>query len=110
MKISDLLAKTGWKSLGTYCDQDREVSGVYCGDLLSWVMGRGKTDQAWVTVQVHENVIAVALLREFSCIILADNASAPEEFYERAAEEQITVIASGLPVFETAKVLVELNI
>ena len=31
-------------------DPDRQVTGGYCGDLLSWVMGRAKAGDAWMTV------------------------------------------------------------
>ena len=91
-------------------DGDREIDGVYIGDLLSWVMGNGEPDQAWITVQVHMNVIAVAVLREFSCIVIADGASVPEEVLGRAEEEGIPLLESGLPVYDTAKKLVELGI
>ena len=29
---------------------EREIDGVYVGDLLSWVMGRAQSDNAWVTI------------------------------------------------------------
>ena len=56
------------------------------------------------------NVIGVASLREFSCIIIADHAVLAEDIIARADEEGIPVIESGLPVYETAKKLVELGI
>ena len=31
-------------------DLDRTVETGYCGDLLSWVMGRAPADSAWFTV------------------------------------------------------------
>lgn len=30
--------------------EDREITSVYCGDLLSIVMGRAPADSAWVTM------------------------------------------------------------
>ena len=30
-------------------DPEREISGAYAGDLLSWVMGRAKEDSVWAT-------------------------------------------------------------
>ena len=55
-------------------------------------------------------MVAVAKLREFSCIIIADNAPILDEFMNKAEEEDIVVLSSGLPVYETAKVLVELGV
>lgn len=100
MKVSEMIEKTGFKTV--YSGEDREVHGVYCGDLLSWVMGNGQPEQAWITVQSHLNVIAVAVLREFSCIVLAENAEFPEEVIERAKNEGLTLLYSDLPVYETA--------
>lgn len=109
MKISEVLEKTGWELLTKNVNVDREMNGVYSGDLLSWVMGRGKPMQAWITVQVHRNIIAVASLREFSCIILADGAIATDYLIETAEDEGMVVIASNIPAFETAKKLVEIG-
>ena len=110
MTIQELLEKTGWKLITTELDTSTEVTGAYCGDLLSWVMGKGESGQVWITVQGHMNVIAVALLREFSAVIIADNANIPEDMIEKANEEKLILIESGLPSYETAKTLVELGV
>ena len=70
MNVQELIEKTGWTCIAAKEHLDRTVGGAYCGDLLSWVMGNGEPEQAWITVQVHMNVIAVAVLREFSCIVI----------------------------------------
>ncbi|MBR2553217.1 MAG: hypothetical protein IKR06_00040 [Erysipelotrichaceae bacterium] len=108
MKVTEMIEKTGFKTV--YLGEDREVAGVYCGDLLSWVMGKGQPEQAWITVQSHLNVIAVAVLREFSCIVLAEQAEFPEEVIERAKNEGLTLLYSDLPVYETAVRLYEAGI
>ena len=73
-------------------------------------MGKGQPEQAWITVQSHLNVIAVAVLREFSCIVLAEQAEFPEEVIERAKNEGLTLLYSDLPVYETAVRLYEAGI
>lgn len=110
MTIKELIEKTGWKLSTPTLDTGIEINGAYCGDLLSWVMGNGEPQQAWITVQVHANVIAVALLREFSCLIIADGANVTEDFAAKAAAEELVVLESGIPVYESAKKLVELGI
>jgi len=110
MTITELIEKTGWKLSTPSLSTDIEIKGTYCGDLLSWVMGNGEPQQAWITVQVHANVIAVALLREFSCIIVADGATVADEFAAKAEAEELVVLESDMPVFESAKKLVELGI
>lgn len=110
MTINDLLKQTNWKCSTPNLPLDKEIHGAFVGDLLSWVMGNGEQDQAWITVQVHLNVIAVAKLREFSCIILADGAVLEEDVLQKALEEEIVIIESNLPSFETAKKLIELGV
>lgn len=110
MNLTEFLNVTGWQQKTSLDLTGREIRGAYCGDLLSWVMGKGKPGQAWITVQGHLNVIAVAELREFSCIVLADEAEPQEAFLAKADEEGIPVIASRIPAYETAKKMAELGI
>ena len=49
MQIGEMAETLGWKLLTENTDTTREVKGCYCGDLLSWVMGRAKADDAWLT-------------------------------------------------------------
>ena len=46
--------------------------GIYCCDLLSIVMGRAPADGLWVTVMGNLNSIAVAVLTDSACILLAE--------------------------------------
>ncbi len=82
-----------------------EVSGVYVGDLLSWVMGRAEEGNAFVTIMTNLNVIAVASLRELSCVIFAEGVAVPQEVIDAAAEKEINLLASGLPSYETCVAL-----
>ena len=110
MNIKNLIEQTGWKLATEKADLSTEIEGVYCGDLLSWVMGNGEPGQAWITVQVHMNIVAVAKLREFSCILIADDANLTPEIIERAEGEEIAIIETGIPVFESARKLIELGV
>ena len=78
----------------------RTVSGCMCCDLLSLAMAGGKADMAWVTVQKHMNVIAVAALHEMSCIILPLDIVMEKEQLDKAALEGIAVIRSPLAAYE----------
>jgi len=54
-------------------DPDREVTGGYVGDLLSWVMGRAQSGDAWITIMSNNNIIAVATLTDAALVILAED-------------------------------------
>ena len=57
-------------------EEDREIEGVYCGDLLSWVMGRAPADGAWLTIMSNVNVAAVAALTDVACVVLTGRRAA----------------------------------
>ena len=76
------------------------VSCGYTCDLLSWVMAHGAAGMAWVTVQTHMNVIAVASLMEMAAVIIPEGIEMEEPSVEKAKEEGITVLESPLTAFE----------
>ncbi len=78
----------------------REVSCGYTCDLLSWVMAHGTAGTAWVTVQTHLNVIAVAVLMEFSCIILPEEIEMEVSSLRKAESEGIPVLKSNKTAYQ----------
>ena len=58
-------------------------------------MARGEEGMAWVTVQTHLNVIAVASLHEMACVILPDGLRMEEAVLHKAKEEGIAVLSSA---------------
>ena len=86
----------------TMPEPDREVSGGYAGDLLSWVMGRAQADEAWVTIMSNINVAAVAQLTDVSCVILAENVQPDAGVAETAASRGVNLLGSGEATFHLA--------
>lgn len=86
-------------------DGDREVSGCYIGDLLSWVMGRAKADNAWITIMSNINIVAVAALTDVSCIILSEGVTVEENVKTTAEAKGVNILMSTLPSYETAKII-----
>lgn len=89
-------------------DLDRPVTGGYCGDLLSWVMGRAKAGDAWMTVMGNINAVAVAVLADVSCILLVEDAALDEDARRRAENQEVSILRSGRPAFELAAALEEM--
>jgi serine kinase of HPr protein (carbohydrate metabolism regulator) len=71
-----------------------KIEDVYVCDLLSWVMAHAASKSAWVTIQTHPNVIAVATLMDLSCVIIPENAEIDEQTINKANEEGIPVLVS----------------
>lgn len=80
-------------------DGDREVSGGYAGDLLSWVMGRAQSGDAWITIMSNLNIIAVASLADPSCIILSEGVTVDDAVRSRAEAQGVNLLSSELDTF-----------
>lgn len=75
-------------------DTGRHVEGAYTGDLLSWVMGRAKSGNVWVTIMSNVNVVAVATLCDVSMVILSESSTLDEDALEKAKTQGINVYTS----------------
>jgi predicted transcriptional regulator len=89
---------------------DREVTGGYCGDLLSDVMAFAPKGGIWMTIQSHQNVLAVAVLRELSAIVLVNGRAPDQETVNRADEEGIPILIYQGGSFDLAGRLYESGI
>ena len=101
MTVKELKELCGFEELNL-SDPDREIDGVYIGDLLSWVMGRAKSDNVWITIMSNVNVIAVATLADVSSIILAEGVTLPDEVLEVAKDKGVNVLKSDLSIYDVA--------
>ena len=81
---------------------EKEITGVYCCDLLSIAMTKVPAGAAWVTVMSNLNTLAVASLTEAACVILAEGAAVEETLVERAKQQGICLFRTEKPVFEAA--------
>lgn len=91
-------------------DLAREVTGGYVSDLLSDVIANARDGDVWITLQLHQNIIAVAFLNNLAGIIIV-NGRQPEEATIKKAEEQgVIVMCSSLPTYEVAGRLYQLGV
>ena len=80
-------------------DPSREIKGGYMGDLLSWVMGRAQSGDAWVTIMSNNNVIAVATLTDVALVILAEDVHPDPGVAELAERKGINLYRSPEAAF-----------
>lgn len=83
-------------------ETEREITQPFCCDLLSVAMSRAPEGGAWVTVMGNMNTLAVAALTETACIILAEGTALDEVAKKKAIQQEITVLSTEEPIFETA--------
>lgn len=83
-------------------DPDQTVTGGYCGDLLSWVMGRAVTGGAWLTIMSNVNVAAVASLADVACVILTEGVEPDPPLLARAKAQGINLLGTDLSTYDCA--------
>jgi hypothetical protein len=88
---------------------EREVTGGYMGDLLSWVMGRAREGDAWVTIMSNQNVAAVASMTDVSCVILAEGVRPDPDLLAKAQAQEINLLGTGRSAFALAGALSEVS-
>jgi predicted transcriptional regulator len=89
---------------------DREIAGGYCGDLLSDVMARAAAGCIWLTVQSHQNVVAVGVLKELAAVALVNGRRPDEDAKAKADEEGVPILVSSLSAYQLAGRLYEIGI
>ena len=93
MIVKELVEKLNLKVI-VEGDMDREITCGYCGDLLSWVMGRAQSGDCWFTVMGNINAIGVCVLADCACIVLCENATLDDNAKERAEMQGVTILSS----------------
>ena len=101
MKLKDILTLPECRVLAEG-DPQRELSRVFCCDLLSIAMGKAPADGVWVTVMGNRKTLAVASLTVTACIVLGVGVSLDEGTLAKAEEEGIAVLSTDLPSFDIA--------
>jgi hypothetical protein len=86
----------------------REIKGGYVGDLLSDVMANSREGDIWVTRQVHQNIVAVASLKDLAGIILIQGSEPAHDTAAKANAEGMPILVTDLPAFEIVGKIYEL--
>jgi len=79
---------------------DREVTGGYVSDLLSDVLAHADEGMLWVTLHIHQNIVAVASHKDLAGIILIQGRDPEKDTLIKAEEEGIPIMVSTLSAFE----------
>ena len=108
MKVKDIVEKLNLKVLSGAEGLDREIESGYASDLLSDVMGNADMGSAWITLQTHKNIIAIASLKELACVILVKGLTADEDTMAQSNDEDIPILSTNKETFETAGLLYNL--
>ncbi|HKL33843.1 MAG TPA: DRTGG domain-containing protein [Tangfeifania sp.] len=110
MKVSDLVKKYNLKIFSGEQGLNNEISGGYVSDLLSDVMGNAAENEVWITLQTHQNVMAIASLKDLAAVILVKGLEPDEDTLEHSNEEGVPLLSTSMQTFEMAgKLFNDLN-
>ncbi len=99
MTVNELVETCGFL-LVSGDDKDREIESGYVGDLLSDVMGNAPPKCIWMTVQSHQNIIAVASIINAKVVLLCNDRSFEEETLKKANDVGVTLMKTPLTSYE----------
>jgi serine kinase of HPr protein (carbohydrate metabolism regulator) len=108
MKVKEIIEKLQLNTLTSQEQLDVEVTGGYTSDLLSDVIANSKEGNLWITLQIHQNTIAVAKLKDLAGIIIVNNREPDEDTIKKAEEENVSILGSSDLAFEVSGKLYEL--
>lgn len=95
MTLDQIIKELDLKLLTTKKDfSDITPTHGYVSDMLSCVMTGAKNKSVWVTLQAHNNIVAVACLLEIAAVIITEGAKPDEETITKANEEGITLLST----------------
>lgn len=110
MKVLEIVNKLDLDIVAGSKGVDKKVNGVFICDLLSLVMSNATSNNIWITIQTHLNIIAVATLVDLSCIIIVEDMDIDNDTIDKANELNIPLIKTKLSAYELACKLNELGV
>lgn len=85
-------------------------SSGYISDMLSCVMTGAKSQSIWVTLQSHNNIVAVACLLDVAAIIITEGAKPDDDTIQKANDEGVILLATPLNSFHVVGKLWEMGL
>lgn len=99
MKVSEIVEKLNLRVFSGSEGLENDITNGYTSDLLSDVMGHAEAGNAWVTLQTHKNVMAIASLKDLAAVILVKNFEPETDMAAQSNEEGIPVLGSSEEAF-----------
>lgn len=102
MTLQQLIEQSGFTVLNAGTHPETVLTKPFTCDLLSVCMSKASAQSVWVTVMGNVNAIAVAVLTDVACIVLAEHTELDAIALEKAKQQGVTVLQTELPIFDAA--------
>jgi hypothetical protein len=110
MLMADVIKELELTVVADTGDMNMPVSGGYASDLLSHVMGQAQAGQIWITMQGHQNIVAVASLVGLAAVVVAGGIEPEEQTAVKAREQEVILCKTSLSAYEAAGRLYRLSL
>ncbi len=110
MKLKDLAERMGWELKTQDIPLESEVRSGYASDLMSDVVANSIEGDLWVTRHTNLSMVAIAVMRDLSGILLVNGAQPDPETVKEAVEKMVPIFRTPLPKFEIVGRLYELGV
>lgn len=110
MKLGDIVSALDLDVRAGDDSMDRLVQGGYVSDLLSDVIAGAKEGDVWLTLQIHQNIVAVAFLNNLAGIIIVSGREPDADTIKKAQEQGVPLMVSSLNTYELAGRLYQMGI
>ncbi|MCC8144794.1 MAG: hypothetical protein LIO97_13740 [Tannerellaceae bacterium] len=65
-------------------------------------MGHLEEGMIWIIMQTHQNVLAVATLKDAAAVLIVNGGRPDYEMLEKAKGENIPILGTAMPAFEAS--------
>jgi hypothetical protein len=110
VRLTELIQKLNLSVRSAKMHLDREVTGGYASDLLSDVLANSEEGNLWITLQIHQNIVGVASMKDLAGIILVNSREPEQETLEKAELEKLPIMVTEMPTFKLVGKLYGLGI
>ncbi len=105
MILHNLITKIPFEILTKKIQTNISFQYVYASDLLSNALASINPYTAWITVQVHQNILGIASIKQCPLILFSEGAKPEDSIISLAEEKEIYLLGSSYPTFELSGLL-----
>jgi hypothetical protein len=91
-------------------EMGRPVKGGYVSDLLSDVIANAKEGDIWVTLQLHQNIVAVAFLNNLAGIVIVGGRQPDADTVKKSEEQGVPILVTQLCAYEIVGKLYDMGV
>ncbi len=110
MNLKEIATQLGLELKTRTVSLEADVKTGYASDLLSDVLANSIEGDLWITRQTHLNIVAIAVMRDLSAILLSSGAEPDPDTLGKAAEKMVPIFRTSLPTFEIVGRLYKMGI